>query len=135
MTFISLSTSHRAVQLPHRIQEPLQSSINFTISGNSEGNHASELLRIPSQTLDNISVQGFMSITRVILGQIHSNTTFIYLFGFDLFWFWLRFQHITSHITTGSFMPRGNQYIQLVKVLYCKLLTSGKPPPYRDDSL
>ena len=26
----------------------------------------------------------------------------------------------------GSFMGRGNQYIQLVKVLYCKLLTIGK---------
>ena len=26
----------------------------------------------------------------------------------------------------GSFVGRGNQYIQLVKVLYCKLLISGK---------
>ena len=26
----------------------------------------------------------------------------------------------------GSFVGSGNQYIQLVKVLYCKLLTSGK---------
>ena len=29
----------------------------------------------------------------------------------------------------GSFMGRGNQYIQLVKVLYCKLLTNGKQLP------
>ena len=28
-----------------------------------------------------------------------------------------------GHIMVGSFMGRGNQYIQLVKVLYCKLLT------------
>ena len=26
----------------------------------------------------------------------------------------------------GSFVGRGNQYIQLVKVLYCKLQTIGK---------
>ena len=33
------------------------------------------------------------------------------------------------HITTGSFMGRGNQYIQLVKFLYCKLPTNGKQLP------
>ena len=37
--------------------------------------------------------------------------------------------HCIGHITTGSFMGRGNQYIQLVKVLYCKLLTNGKKLP------
>ena len=37
-----------------------------------------------------------------------------------------RFQHCTGHIMTGSWKARGNQYIQLVKVLYCKLLTIGK---------
>ena len=31
------------------------------------------------------------------------------------------FQHCTGHITMDSFVGRGNQYIQLVKVLYCKL--------------
>ena len=37
------------------------------------------------------------------------------------------FQHYIDHITMGSFfMGRGNQYIQLVKVLYCKLPTIGK---------
>ena len=30
---------------------------------------------------------------------------------------------------TGSFMGRGNQYIHLVKVLYCKLPTIGKEVP------
>ena len=37
--------------------------------------------------------------------------------------------HCIGHITMGSFMGRGNQYIQLVKVLYCKLLTNGKQLP------
>ena len=32
-----------------------------------------------------------------------------------------RFQHFTCHIMTGGFVGRGNQYMQLVKVLYCKL--------------
>ena len=32
-------------------------------------------------------------------------------------------------VTTGSGKGRGNQYIQLVKVLYCKLLTNGKQLP------
>ena len=39
------------------------------------------------------------------------------------------FQHCTGHITTGSWEGRGNQYIQLVKVLYCKLPTNGKQLP------
>ena len=48
----------------------------------------------------------------------------IYLFGVLC-----RFQHCTGHITTGSWKGRGNQYIQLVKVLYHKLLTNGKQLP------
>ena len=39
------------------------------------------------------------------------------------------FQHSTGHIRTGSFVARGNQYIQLVKVLYCKLPTICKQLP------
>ena len=34
-----------------------------------------------------------------------------------------------GHIMTGSFMGRGNQYIQLVKVLYCKPPTTGRQLP------
>ena len=45
---------------------------------------------------------------------------FFYLFGVLR-----RFQHCTGHITTGSWKGRENQYIQLIKVLYCKLLTNG----------
>ena len=48
----------------------------------------------------------------------------IYLFGVLR-----RFQHCTGHITTGSWKGRGNQHIQLVKVLYCKLPTKGKQLP------
>ena len=44
---------------------------------------------------------------------------------FFLFWVLHRFQHCTGHITTGSYKGRGNQYIQFVRVLYCKLPTNG----------
>ena len=48
----------------------------------------------------------------------------IYLFGV------LRhFQHCTGHITTGSWKGRGNQYIEFVRDLYCKLPTNGKQLP------
>ena len=49
---------------------------------------------------------------------------FIYLFGVLR-----RFQHCTGHITTGSWKGRGNQYIQFVRVLYCKLPTNSKQLP------
>ena len=52
-----------------------------------------------------------------------------FLFIFYLFGVLRRFQHRTGHITTGSWKGRGNQYIQLVKVLYCKLPTNGKQLP------
>ena len=48
---------------------------------------------------------------------------FIYLF------FLHHFPHCTGHIMTGSWKGRGNQHIQLVKVLYCKLSTNGKQLP------
>ena len=48
----------------------------------------------------------------------------IYLFGVLR-----RFQYGTGHITTGSWKGRGNQYIQFVRVLYCKLPTNGKQLP------
>ena len=40
-----------------------------------------------------------------------------------------RFQHCTGHIMMGSFVGKGNQYIQLVKVLYYELPTISKPIP------
>ena len=55
---------------------------------------------------------------------ISCNLTFIYLFGVLH-----RFQHCTGHITMGSWKGRGNQYIQFVRDLYCKLPTNGKQLP------
>ena len=60
----------------------------------------------------------------VMLRWFTSDLFFIYLFGVLC-----RIQHCTGHITTGSWKDRGNQYIQLVKVLYCKLPTNGKQLP------
>ena len=48
----------------------------------------------------------------------------IYLFGVLL-----RFQHCAGHIMTDSLKGRGNQYIQFVRGLYCKLPTNGKQLP------
>ena len=60
---------------------------------------------------------GFVS-ARKVSSSVH---LFIHLFGVLH-----RFQHCTGHITMGSWKGRGNQYIQFVRVLYCKLLTNGK---------
>ena len=48
----------------------------------------------------------------------------IYLFGVLH-----RFQDFTGHIMTGSWKGRGNQYIQFIRILYCKLPTNGKQLP------
>ena len=48
----------------------------------------------------------------------------VYLFGVLR-----RFQHCTGHIMMGSWKGRGNQYMEFVRVLYCKLLTNGKQLP------
>ena len=40
-----------------------------------------------------------------------------------------RFQHCTGHITMGSWEGIGNQYVQFIRVLYCKLPTNGKQLP------
>ena len=49
---------------------------------------------------------------------------FIYLFGVLR-----RFQHYTGHTMTGSWKGRGNQYIQFIRFLYCKLPTNSKQLP------
>ena len=51
------------------------------------------------------------------------------LYLFYLFGVLRCFQHCAGHITTDSWKGRGNQYIQFVRVLYCKLLTNGKQLP------
>ena len=47
----------------------------------------------------------------------------------NLFGVLRRFPYCTGHITIGSWKGRGNQYIQFVRVLYCKLPTNGKQLP------
>ena len=59
-----------------------------------------------------------------ILNKTVINMNCIYLFGVLC-----RFQHCTGHIMTGSWKGRGNQYIQFVRALYCKLPINGKQLP------
>ena len=47
----------------------------------------------------------------------------------DLFGVLHLLQHHTGQISKGGFVGRGNQYIQLVKVLYCELPTIDKQQP------
>ena len=68
--------------------------------------------------MEGITPLVYMTETRALIGM------FIYLFRVLR-----RFQHCTGHITTGSWKGRGNQYIQFVRVLYCKLPTNGKQLP------
>ena len=57
------------------------------------------------------------------------NIYLLYFCLFISFGFICHFQHCTGHIITGNFVGRGNQKIQLVNVLYCKLLTNSKQLP------
>ena len=52
----------------------------------------------------------------------------MYMLSFYLFihWGFKLLSTLSGHITTGSWKGRGNQYIQLVKILYCNLPTNGK---------
>ena len=60
---------------------------------------------------------------------LFDKTQEIYSKDFYLFGVLRHFQHCTGHITTGSLKGRGNQYIQFVRVLYCKLPTNSKQLP------
>ena len=55
------------------------------------------------------------------LKEIAAMLEFIYLFTYLFIWGFMLF--LTLYRSMGSFVGRGNQYIQLVKVLYCKMLT------------
>ena len=65
------------------------------------------------------------SFNYTVLKESENVAYFIYLFGF----FYVAFNTVQVNITTGSWKGRGNQYIQLVKVLYWKLPTNGKQQP------
>ena len=69
-------------------------------------------------------MNGFLIAISMSLYKSPVSLCCIYLFGVLR-----RFQHCTGHITTGSWKDRGNQYIQFVRVLYCKLPTKGKQLP------
>ena len=65
-----------------------------------------------------------LSVTQLIKLTLSVIHLFIYLFGVLH-----RFQYCTGHITMGSWKGRGNQYIEFVRVLYCKLPTNSKQLP------
>ena len=69
----------------------------------------------------NLAVLSYLYANKFLISTLFTKTVleiydlFIYL-GF----LWC-FQHCTGHITTGSWKGRGNQYIQFIRVVYCKL--------------
>ena len=70
------------------------------------------------------------TVTRVHFQCVKTVVTHIlYIYYIYLFRVLRPFQHCTGHITTGSWKGRGNQYIQFVRVLYCKLPINGKQLP------
>ena len=60
---------------------------------------------------------------------VRKKNIYICVFIYLIFRVLRHFQHCTAHITTGSWKGRGNQYIQFVRVPYCKLPTNGKQLP------
>ena len=64
-----------------------------------------------------------------LTNQSQPNTRFLPIYVHLFIWGLRCFQHCTGHITTGSWKGRGNQYIQFIRVLYCKLPTNGKQLP------
>ena len=82
----------------------------------------------------NISISKFAKWPKYINGKriqalIWSGSLIINDFIICLYGVLPHFQHCTGHITTGSWKGIGNQYTQLVKILYCKLPTNGKQLP------
>ena len=86
----------------------------------------------------------FSMLLRIITGWIRAHShkgksQVIYcLFNYFFLIIWGFTSLCTGHITKSSFMGKGNHYIQLVKVLYCKLPTIRKKLqsfPHRVQSL
>ena len=71
---------------------------------------------------------GYAMSTLAYGGRLSSFFIELYLFIY-LFGVLHRFQHCTGHIMMGSWKGRGNQYIQFIRVLYCKLPTNSKQLP------
>ena len=76
--------------------------------------------KITSQIVNEYLNLIFDSSQSSILSRIY---LFIYL------GFYVAFNTVIGHITTGSWKVRGNQYIQFIRVLYCKMPTNGKQLP------
>ena len=77
----------------------------------------------------NRSSYGTTAYSNVFIGSAQRNRVWFRLIALCtsiLFGVLCCFQHCAGYFMTGSFVGRGNQYIQLVKVLYCKLPTSDK---------
>ena len=53
---------------------------------------------------------------KIVITQLHNRV--INMTEFLLFGVLYHFQHCTGHIMMGSFVGRGNQYTELVKVLH-----------------
>ena len=73
-----------------------------------------------------------LTLAECIPSKLIVNIRFSLFFNIKVVHFWgvlRRFQHGTGHITTGSWKDREKQYIQFVRVLYCKLPTNGKQLP------
>ena len=88
----------------------------------------SDILRIISSFLIDRTIQVKIGNTLSEVVELLAGTLHLFLYVY-LFGVLRRFQHCTGHITTGSWKGRGNQYIQFVSVLYCKLPTNGKQLP------
>ena len=70
------------------------------------------------------------SVTRLNLLKHHVTQGILDYLNFNYFFGVLyRFQHCTGHITAVGWKGKGNQYIQFIRVLYCKLPTNSKQLP------
>ena len=74
-------------------------------------------------------VPGSLAKVIPVPSSLHPHLKWWLYFLFILFGVLRRFQHCTGHITMGSWKGRGNQYIQFVRALYCKLPTNCKQLP------
>ena len=85
---------------------------------------ADQLTNIPPQNNN-----GSVSCTVILNVYVYVSRLLCFLYYFIYLGILHCFQHCTGHIMTGSWKGRGNQYIQFVRVLYCKLPTNGKKLP------
>ena len=83
----------------------------------------SHLLTVLLKNMLKISINNHNSILSILVPGESVFQIYLFIWGFT------PFQHFTGHITMGSWKGRGNQYIQFVRFLYCKLPTNSKQLP------